>query len=228
MRRKARQSSSRFATVVPELVVAPDWDEMALVGRIARPHGIRGQVIVNPETDFPDDRFRPDAVMYVRRGGVVEAVTLTSVRFHQARPVIGLRGVEDVNAALSYAGADLRVPADQLLPLPAGAFYQHQLVGCEVVTRAGEPVGTVRGLEGTMETSRLVVEGPGGEVLVPFAHEICVAIDPVARRIVIEPPAGLLTLNAPDPRGSRAERREAARRAKRPPRSDGARQPDDV
>lgn len=192
--------------------MAADWDEMALVGRIARPHGIRGQVMVNPETDFPDERFTPDAVMYVRRAGVVEAVTLTTVRFQQARPVIGLRGVEDMNAALTYAGTELRVPADQLLALPDGAFYQHQLVGCSVVTRSGELVGTVRGLEGTLETSRLVIDGPDGEVLVPFAHDICVAIDPVARRIVIEPPAGLLTLNAPDPRGSRAERREAGRR----------------
>lgn len=192
--------------------MAAEWDEMALVGRIARPHGIRGQVIVNPETDFPDDRFTPDAVMYVRRADRVEAVTLTTVRFQQSRPVIGLRGVEDMDAALSYAGAELRVPADQLMPLPDGAFYQHQLVGCSVVTRSGEPVGTVRGLEGTLETSRLVVDGPNGDVLVPFARAICVAIDPVARRIVIEPPAGLLTLNAPDPRGSRAERREAERR----------------
>ena len=63
------------------------WEEMALVGRIARPHGIRGQVIVNLETDFPEDRFRPGAQLFVRRNGVVEAVTVTTVRFQQERPV---------------------------------------------------------------------------------------------------------------------------------------------
>ncbi len=189
-----------------------DWEEMALVGRIARPHGIRGQLIVNPETDFPEARFTPDAVMFVRRGAAVEPVTIATVRFHLERPVIGLQGVEDMNTALTYVGAELRVPADQLLPLPDGAFYHHQLVGCAVVTRDGAAVGTVRRLEGTMETSRLVVDTSDGDVLVPLAVDICVSIEPAARRIVIDPPEGLLTLNAPDPRGSRAERREASRR----------------
>ena len=52
-----------------KLQSAVKWDEMALVGRIARAHGIRGQVIVNPETDFPEDRFQPGAELFIERGG---------------------------------------------------------------------------------------------------------------------------------------------------------------
>lgn len=189
-----------------------DWDDMALVGRIARPHGIRGQVIVNLETDFPEARFQPGATLFVRRGEAVEPLVITTVRFHQERPVIGLQGIEDMTAAQTLAGAELRVPADQLVPLPDGAFYHHDLVGCAVVTRSGQAVGTVRELEGTMTTARLVVDTPAGEVLIPLALDICVAIEPAMKRIVVELPAGLLEVNAPDPRGSRAERREAARR----------------
>lgn len=189
-----------------------DWEAMALVGRIARPHGIRGQLIVNPETDFPTERFAPGAVMFVRRGAVVEPVTIDSVRFHLERPVISLHGVEDMNTALTFVGTDLRVPADQLLPLPVGAFYHHQLAGCSVVTRDGRSIGAVRSVEGTMAVSRLVVDTPAGDVLVPLVLDICVSIDPAARRIVIDPPEGLLTVNAPDPRGTRTERREAGRR----------------
>ena len=59
-----------------------NWDEMALVGRIARAHGLRGQVIVNSETDFPEARFQPGAELFVNRAGVVEAVLVTTVRFH--------------------------------------------------------------------------------------------------------------------------------------------------
>ena len=55
-----------------------DWDSMAVVGRIARPHGLKGQVIVNPETDFPEQRFQPGAELFVSRGGVVESLTLTT------------------------------------------------------------------------------------------------------------------------------------------------------
>src|SRR2546426_7119861 len=90
------------------------WDDMAVVGRIARAHGIRGQVIVNLETDFPEERFRSGATLFVNRHGAVEPLSITSVRFQQNRPVIGLEGVGDMNAASRLAGAELRVPTECL------------------------------------------------------------------------------------------------------------------
>ena len=173
-----------------------DWETMALVGRVARPHGIRGQVIVNPETDFPVERFHPGAELFVNRSGRPEPITITTVRFHQARPVIGVRGIEDMNAAAGLAGAELRVPIDRLASLPPDTFYRHDLIGCAVETAAGTVVGRVEDVEGTMGGSRLVVaEAGGGEVLVPLAAAICKVIDPAAKRIVIDPPTGLLELN---------------------------------
>ena len=169
---------------------------MALVGRIARAHGIRGQVIVNSETDFPEERFRPGAELFVNRAGVVEPVRVTTVRFHRERPVIGLSGFDDMNAANGLAGSELRVPVDCLAPLPPGAFYRHDLVGCRVETREGGQIGIVTDVEGTMGGSRLVVEAPRGEVLVPFVMAICTTIDPAGKRIVIDPPDGLLEVNA--------------------------------
>lgn len=171
------------------------WDEMAVVGRIARAHGIRGQVIVNPETDFPGERFQPGAELFVNRGAGEEPVTVTTVRFHRERPVIGLLGVDDMTAASRLAGAELRVPIERLAPLPPGAFYRHDLVGCRVETPAGGPIGIVTDVEGTMGGSRLVVETRTGQVLVPFVVAICTTIDPAGRKIVIEPPEGLLDLN---------------------------------
>jgi 16S rRNA processing protein RimM len=174
----------------------PDWEAMALVGRIARAHGIRGQVIVNPETDFPGERFHPGAELFVNRTGRAEPITITTVRFHQARPVIGLLGVDDMNAAAGFAGAELRVPVDRLASLPPDTFYRHDLIGCVVETKAGRRVGRVEDVDGTMAGSRLVVTAEGGgELLVPLAAEICTVIDPAAKRIVIDPPEGLLELN---------------------------------
>ena len=172
-----------------------DWDAMAVVGRIARAHGIRGQVIVNPDTDFPQDRFQIGAEVFVERGGRVERLTIESVRFQHERPVLGLTGVNTMDAAEALASLELRVPLDRLAPLPDGVFYRHDLVGCVVETRAGDRVGTVRQVEGTFNGSRLVVGGARGDVLIPLASEICTTIDPAARRIVIEPPEGLLDLN---------------------------------
>ncbi len=110
---------------------------MALVGRIARAHGIRGQVIVNPETDFPEERFQPGAELFIERDGRIEALTVTSARFHGERPVIGIDGVETMNDAETLAGRELRVPVERLAALPAGTFYRHDLDRLRVETRDG-------------------------------------------------------------------------------------------
>jgi 16S rRNA processing protein RimM len=172
------------------------WDDMALVGVVARAHGNRGEVIVNLETDFAEERFRAGEMVFVetREGG--GARRIVRARMHQGRPVIALEGVDTMSDAEALAGLELRVPDDQLTPLPDGAFYRHDLVGCRVVTTDGAAVGPVTAVEGTMEMSRLVVAGPRGEVLIPFVERICVRVDPAAREIVIAPPDGLLELNA--------------------------------
>jgi 16S rRNA processing protein RimM len=171
------------------------WDDMAVVGRIARPHGIRGQVVVNAETDFPEERFRPGSELFVGRNGGVEPLTLTAARFHAGRPIIGIAGVESIEEAQRLAGLELRVPAERLLDLPAGTFYRHDLVGCRVETLAGQAIGVVKDVEGTLEASRLVVASGGDEILIPLNLAICTRIDAVGKRIVIEPPEGLLELN---------------------------------
>jgi 16S rRNA processing protein RimM len=180
----------------PSAIRNPQWEEMAVVGRIARAHGIRGQVIVNPESDFAADRFQAGGELFLERGGAVEAIRITTSRFHRDRPVIGIAGVETMNDAEALAGKELRVPVDRLAALPAGTFYRHDLIGCRVETIAGQPVGVVDDVEGTIGRSRLVVKGAGGEILIPLASEICRTIDPVGKRIVVDPPAGLLDLNS--------------------------------
>src|ERR1700722_8088719 len=145
-----------------------DWHLMALVGRIARAHGIRGQVIVTPETDFPEERFQAGAELFVERNGRVEALTITTARFHRGRPVIGIDGFSTMSEAEKLAGLELRVPVERLAALPARTFYRHDLIGCRVETRDGQRVGLVRDVEGTMSGSRLVVDGGSGDVLIPL------------------------------------------------------------
>jgi 16S rRNA processing protein RimM len=169
---------------------------MAVVGRIARTHGLNGQVVVDTLTDFPEQRFRKGAEIFVERGGRIEPLTLTSVRFQRERPVIGIAGIDTIDAAEALRGLELRIPVERLTPLPAGAYYHHDLVGCAVETRSGEVVGTVREIDRAGGGARLVVAGARGEVLIPLAEEICTTIDPAAKRIVIDPPEGLLDLNA--------------------------------
>jgi 16S rRNA processing protein RimM len=126
----------------------------------------------------------------------VETLTVTSARFHRGRPVIGIAGVETMNDAAALAGQELRVPIERLAALPDGTFYRHDLIGCRVETRDGRTVGVVRDVEGTLTGSRLVIDADGGEVLVPLVAPICTEIDAAGKRIVIDPPDGLLEANA--------------------------------
>ncbi len=168
---------------------------MAVVGVIARPHGIRGQVIVNPATDFPEARFAAGSTLFVIKEGRVQPVTVTTSRMHQGRPVIGLEGVSDMDAARELAGLEFRIPVESLAALPEGSYYHHDLIGCVVETLDGTTIGTVSSVEGDMGNTRLVVQRDSGELLIPLASDICTAIEPSAKRIVIAPPDGLLELN---------------------------------
>ncbi|MGE0445538.1 MAG: ribosome maturation factor RimM [Vicinamibacterales bacterium] len=168
---------------------------MVLVGTVARPHGLKGHVVVNPETDFVDERFAAGATLWTRSGAGEAQLTVTESRRQGNRPVVAFAGVGSVEDAQQLAGQELRVPETSLQPLAPGRYYEHQLAGCAVVDAAGQAVGVVARVEGGAGSSRLVVTGDRGEILVPLAEDICREIDVAARRIVVELPEGLLELN---------------------------------
>jgi 16S rRNA processing protein RimM len=178
-----------------------NWEDMVVVGRIARPHGLRGHVIVNPETDFVDERFRPGAEVWIRSAGGARRLTIVAARVQGGRPVVAFDGLARLEDVEEMSGLELRIPEDALQPLEPGRYYEHQLVGCTVETIDGAAVGPVVRVEGGAGSSRLVVEGRSGEVLIPLAVDICVEIDIAARRIRIQPPEGLLELNEAGPKG---------------------------
>jgi 16S rRNA processing protein RimM len=173
----------------------PAWDDLVVVARVARSHGRRGEVILNSETDFPEQRFAAGNRLMVRRGAEAEALVVRSVWFMKARPVVGFEGFESIDDADTLAGRELRIPADELAELPRGMFYHHDLVGCRVETAGGDVVGEVVAVEGSGETSRLVVGTPRGEELIPLVSDIVPVVDTPARRIVVAAPEGLLGLN---------------------------------
>jgi len=181
------------------------WDSMVLVGRVARTHGIRGHVLVNPETDFVAERFHAGAELRTRVNGVEKTLRVTDARVEGRRPILSFDGYGSVEAAEGLAGVELRIPESDLQPLPEGSYYQHQLVGCRVETAEGAPIGEVARVEGGAGAAVLAVNGTQGEVLVPLAQEICIGIDVAARVIRVRMPEGLLELN--ETRASRRARK---------------------
>jgi 16S rRNA processing protein RimM len=174
---------------------------MALVGRIAKPHGLRGDVMVSPETDFVEERFAVGETLWTKSDRGEEALRIATMRVQNGRPVVGFDGFSRIEDVERLAGLELRVPEDALQPLGEHTYYQHQLVGCAVETTSGERIGNVTRVDGGVGGSLLVVDGPRGEVLVPLTLAICVDIDVAAKRIRLEPPEGLIELN--ETRGSR-------------------------
>jgi 16S rRNA processing protein RimM len=176
------------------MIETPAWDEMVLVGTIARPHGLRGQVAVNAATDFPEARFAQGATLWTKDGGAVIALSVESVRFQNGRPIVAFADRASIDAVEPLAGCELRIPERELQPLGEGVYYHHQLVGC-LVLAGDRRVGTVTKVDEAAGGNLLVVQGDRGEVLIPLAADICVTIDVAGRRIEVVPPEGLLELN---------------------------------
>jgi 16S rRNA processing protein RimM len=170
-----------------------------VVGRVGRPHGLHGEVTVEVRTDDPDQRFIAGsslATVPAERG----PLTVAGSRWHSGRLLVRFAGCEDRNAAEELRDTILAIDADELEPLADPEdFYDHDLIGMQVVTAAGEPVGAVSDVLHHGQ-DLLVIEGTGSrsgsEILVPFVAAIVPEVDVAARRLVIDPPPGLLDPDA--------------------------------
>ena len=167
-------------------------ESLLLVGRIALPHGIRGQVAVNPETDFMEDRFKVGRILRVGPAERTREYEIREVRFHKGRPIVQFAGIDTMTDAEALAGAELWVPEAGLAPLPERTFYRHDLIGCDVQDTQGAGLGRVTAVEGPLDRSYLVVDG---HMLIPLVGGICVSVDIAARCVTVDPPEGLLDLN---------------------------------
>ena len=177
----------------------PD-DSLLLVARIGKPHGLHGEVTVQLHTDVPERRFADGAVLRTEAApgsGVPRQLTVRSTRVHQGIWLLAFAEVPDRTGAESLRGT--RLLADVAADEPDDdeqAWYEDELVGLSVLTTDGTVVGEVGGLESRPVQDLLVVRlTGGGEALVPFVEQIVPEVDLEGRRVVIDPPAGLLDLN---------------------------------
>jgi len=163
-----------------------------VVGRIGRPHGIRGEVTVETRTDEPDERFAPGAVLSV--DGPVHELTVERTHWHSGRLLVTFQGVADRTEAEALRGLLLHVErGEDELPDDPDEYYDSSLVGCEVSRVDGTAVGVVTEVVHLPAQDLLAIRtADDRDVLVPFVSAIVPEVDPAARRIVIDPPPGLL------------------------------------
>ncbi len=179
---------------VPELVVA----------RIGKPHGLHGEVTVQLHTDDPERRFTPGAAFATQAAagsGVPRSLTIRSTRVHNGVWLLAFEQVPDRTGAESLRGTRLLLDPEASTAGPdepeEDAWYEDDLVGLEVVRRDGTRVGTVSGLElGPAQDLLVVTLEAGGTAYLPFVEAIVPEVDVDAGRVVVDPPDGLLELNA--------------------------------
>jgi 16S rRNA processing protein RimM len=172
-----------------------------VVGRVGRPHGIRGEVVIGVRTDEPDLRFAAGAALDVTRTlpeGPAEpppgqpSLTVASARWHSGQLLVSFAGITDRTAAGELTGSWLSVDSSQLPDLPdPDEFRDHELIGLSVRTSAGQPAGVVTDVLHYGQ-DLLVVRRAEGEYLVPFVKAIVPEVDVRAGVLVIDPPPGLL------------------------------------
>jgi 16S rRNA processing protein RimM len=165
-----------------------------IVGRAGRPHGIRGEVVIGVRTDEPDLRFAVGAAVDVStdQDGTGERMTVASVRWHSGQLLVAFDGIADRTVASELTGSWLSVDSSQLPDTgDPEEFRDHELIGLNVRTSGGEPVGVVTDVLHYGQ-DLLVVRRTEGEFMVPFVKEIVPEVDIGAGLVVIDPPPGLL------------------------------------
>ncbi len=162
--------------------------QLLAVGRVIRPHGVRGELLVDTLTDFPEHLAAVDTVYL---GEAAEPHVLESARVHRTQLIIRLGDCCDRDCAEQYRQQLVQIAGEAAAPLPAGRYYHHQLIGCRVVADTGEELGQLMDVLVTGANDVYVVSTPAGELLLPAISTVILSIDIDAQLITAHVMEGL-------------------------------------
>jgi 16S rRNA processing protein RimM len=166
-------------------------EELVAVARIAKPRGLKGELVADVLTDFPERFAELEDVKAVLPDASRRELKIEKHWFQSGRIVLKFAGLDTIEAAETLRNAEICIDEDDAVQLEEGEYFDWQLEGCKVETTGGKQIGNVRELMRTGATEILVVDGDK-EYLIPFAESICTEVDIENKRIVIDPPEGLL------------------------------------
>jgi 16S rRNA processing protein RimM len=164
------------------------------VGRVLRPHGIRGEVVVEVLSDVPGRFKKGSRVTAIREGAPPRLLTVATGRVHKNGAVVRFEGSDSREQADELRGLDLEIPRSEVPKAKRGTYYHFELLGCRVRDAAGEGQELGRVVEVVEDGGgvMLIVEGEGRRVPVPFVKELLRKVDVAAGRIDVALPEGLL------------------------------------
>ncbi len=168
-----------------------DLPETISVGRVLRPHGVRGEVVVEVLSDVPGRFKKGSRVTGVREGAPPLTLTVAMGRVHKSGAVVRFEGYDSRERAEELRALDLEIPRSEVPKAKRGTYYHFELLGCRV-HEDGQELGRVVEVLEDGGGLMLIVEGEGRRVPVPFVKEILRKVDVAAGRIDVALPEGLL------------------------------------
>ena len=167
-------------------------DELIAIAKVVKTRGLRGELVADVLTDFPERFQGLEVVIGVLPDGSRAGLKIENFWFQKERIILKFEGFDSVEKAEELRGIEICVPESEAEELDDGEFFDWQLEGCEVETIEGETIGRVRELMRTGGTEILVVDNGEREYLIPFAESICTDVDIERKVITVDPPEGLL------------------------------------
>ena len=172
-----------------------DSEDLILVAQIVKVRGLRGEVVADLFTDFPDRFDNLKTLIGISSDGLKRSLQIEEHWFHRNRLVLKFAGFDSIDEAKELIDYELAIPAEDRVELPKDSFYEWELAGCRVETIEGKQIGEVGGVLRTGGVEILkVVDETGRDRLIPMASDIVVEIDKEEKLIRIDPPEGLLEL----------------------------------
>jgi len=168
--------------------------ELVIIARAIKPRGLKGEIVAELLTDFPERFEKIENLILVSPDGERKPGRLDDYWFQNDRVILKVAGYDDVDAAKELVGFGFAVPEAERVELPADHYYDWELEGCTVKS-GGQSIGKVISVLRTGGTEILVIaDENGNERLIPLVDSIVVEIDTAGKTIVVDPPEGLLDL----------------------------------
>jgi 16S rRNA processing protein RimM len=160
-----------------------------VVGRIVRPHGVRGALVVEPSSRVIES-LQTGSIVFL--GDLEHAFTIENIRSHHKRFLLALDGIADRNEAEQYRGLEVKLTFEDSEPLDEHEYYYWQILGMHVETEEGELLGEVKDIIETGANDVYIVETPAGkQLLLPAIADVILIVDLEANKLVVRLLPGL-------------------------------------
>ena len=177
------------------MAAPPDEEGLIVVAHIVKTRGLRGEVVADLLTDFPERFEKLKSLIGISSSDDKRSLQIEEQWFHGKRLVLKFAGFDSIDEAKELVGYHLAVPESDRVEVPSDTFYEWELTGCRVETMDGRQIGKVDGVMHTGGVEMLsVVDETGRDRLIPMAGDIVIEIDKENKLIRIDPPEGLLEL----------------------------------